>query len=64
MLSQQVTTMLEHALTQSCMQDCFKLNLEDPSHAMTTYAGMHCSTLSLLTTDMALVWRQCCSHVK
>ena len=36
----------------------------DPSHVMTTYAAMHCSTFSMLTTDMALMWRQCCSHVK
>ena len=63
MLSQQVTTMLEHAF-DSITQDCFKLNLEDPSHAMTMYAVMHCSTFSMLTTDVALMWRQCCSHVK
>ena len=47
----------------SITQDCFKLNLEDPSGAMTT-AVMHCSTFSMLTADVALTWRQCCSHVK
>ena len=47
----------------SIMQDCFKLNLEDPSCVMTTYDVMHCSTFSMLTTDMALMWRQCCSNV-
>ena len=48
----------------SIMQDHFKLNLEDPSRVMTTYAAMHCSIFSMLTTDVALMWRQCCSHVK
>ena len=48
----------------SVTQDCFKLNLEDPNRATTTYAVTHCSTFSLLTTDVALTWRQRCSHVK
>ena len=54
-----------HNYTGTCIdsiiQDCFKLNLEDPSRVMTMYAAMHCSTFSMLTTDVALTWRQCCS---
>ena len=36
------------ACIDSIMQDCFKLNLEDPSHVMTMYAA-------LLTTDVEAV---------
>ena len=42
----------------SITHHCFKLNLEDPSYVTTTYAAMHCSMFSMLTTDVALMWRQ------
>ena len=55
---------LKHALTKTHRIASDKQLLEDPSHAMTMYAVMHRSTFSLLTTDVALTWRQCCSNVK